>query len=189
MADTRVCRGVAMPSRRPAGRCCGSFYRSGVSLRETGLASGAELQQRRSFRFRKSSELRSQREFSDPAKSGQYQQIGFSSGFSGGNKSCQGAKEVKGATLEDLTKLELYERRMVEEEALYATVRRVKGEGEGFRPYQAPRQPYEYQVRKEKRIQRFIICFFLTGFVVGLEAVLLDQSSHMLDGPRLTGTR
>ena len=195
MADTRVCRGVAMPSRRPAGRCCpvGSFYRSGVSVRETGLASGAELQQssrqRRSFRSRKSSELRSQREFSDPAKSGQYQQIGFSSGFSGGNKSCQGAKEVKGATLEDLTKLELYERRMVEEEALYATVRRVKGEGEGFRPYQAPRQPYEYQVRKEKRIQRFIICFFLTGFVVGLEAVLLDQSSHMLDGPRLTGTR
>ena len=96
---------------------------------------------------------------------------------------------MKGATLEDLTKLELYERRMVEEEALYATVRRVKGEGEGFRPYQAPRQPYEYQVRKEKRIQRLIICFFLTGFVVGLEAVLLDQSSHMLDGPRLTGTR
>ena len=182
-----------MPSRRPAGRCCGSFYRSGVSLRETGLASGAELQQssrqRTSFRSRKSSELRSQREFSDPANSGEYQQIGFSSGFSGGNKSCQGAKEVKGATLEDLTKLELYERRMVEEEALYATVRRVKGEGEGFRPYQAPRQPYEYQVRKEKRIQRLIICFFLTGFVVGLEAVLLDQSSHMLDGPRLTGTR
>ena len=171
-----------MPSRRPAGRCCGSFYRSGVSLRETGLASGAELQQRRSFRSRKSSELRSQREFSDPAKSGQYQQIGFSSGFSGGNKSCQRAKEVKGATLEDLTKLELYERRMVEEEALYATVRRVKGEGEGFRPYQAPRQPYEYQVRKEKRIQRFIIfsnCFFPRGICGWIRSCLVGSKlSH-----------
>ena len=182
MADTRVCRGVAMPSRRPAGRCCGSFYRSGVSLRETGLASGAELQQssrqRRSFRLRKSSELRCQREFSDPTNSGQYQQIGFSSGFSGGNKSCQGAKEVKGATLEDLTKLELYERRMVEEEALYATVRRVKGEGEGFRPYQAPRQPYEYQVRKEKRIQRFIIfsnCFFSRGICGWIRSCLVGS--------------
>ena len=82
---------------------------------------------------------------------------------------------MKGATLEDLTKLELYERRMVEEEALYATVRRVKGEGEGFRPYQAPRQPYEYQVRKEKRIKRFIICFFSHGICGWIRSCLVGS--------------
>ena len=80
---------------------------------------------------------------------------------------------MKGATLEDLTKLELYERRMVEEEALYATVRRVKGEGEGFRPYQAPRQPYEYQVRKEKEYKD--ICFFSHGICGWIRSCLVGS--------------
>ena len=158
-----------MPSRRPAGPCCYSpvgCYRSGVSLRETGqpvapgeltreqsskpgeLAREQSSQQRRSLRFRKSSELKVETsETSELARADQHQQIRFSSSSFGDSKRiqlCQRAKEVK--RVGELSKLEVYERIMEEEEQLYATVRRVKGEGEGFRPYQAPRQPWGYQV-------------------------------------------
>ena len=149
--STRVCGGVAMPSRRPAGPCCcpALGYRSGVSLRETGepvpvpgelpprlLSENSE--QRRSLRFRKSSELQVQRETSE--------QIRFSSfGDKRRVQLCQRAKEVK-----RVVKLEVYnERKMEEEEQVYATVRRVKGEGEGVRPYQAPRQQWGYQVKED----------------------------------------
>ena len=140
-----------MPSRRPAGPCCcpALGYRSGVSLRETGepvLVPGELLprllsessEQRRSLRFRKSSELQVQRETSE--------QIRFSSfGDKRRVQLCQRAKEVK-----RVVKLEVYnERKMEEEEQVYATVRRVKGEGEGFRPYQAPRQQWGYQVKEK----------------------------------------
>ena len=135
-----------MPSRRPAGPCCPALgYRSGVSLRETGepLPVPGELressEQRR--RFRKSSEPKVQRETSE--------QIRVSSfGDKKRIQLCQRAKDVN-----RVTKLEMYndERRMEEEEQVYATVRRVKGEGEGFRPYQAPRQAWGYQV-KEKTV-------------------------------------
>ena len=132
-----------MPSRRPAGPCCPALgYRSGVSLRETGepVPVPGELressEQRR--RFRKSSELQVQRETSE--------QIRVSSfGDKKRIQLCQRAKEVK-----RVAKLEVYnERKMEEEEQVYATVRRVKGEGEGFRPYQAPRQPWGYQVKEK----------------------------------------
>ena len=141
-----------MPSRRPAGPCCcpALGYRSGVSLRETGepvLVPGElpprllseSLEQRRSLRFRKSSEPKVQRETSE--------QIRVSSfGEKKRIQLCQRAKEVK-----RVTTLEVYdERRMEEEEQVYATVRRVKGEGEGFRPYQAPRQPWGYQVKENQ---------------------------------------
>ena len=145
-----------MPSRRPAGPCYSPVgcYRSGVSLRETGQPVGpGELfressGQRRRLRFRKSSELKVQKsETSELGRGDQHQQIRFSSFGDKRIQLCQGrAKEVKRVT--DLTKLEVYERRMEEEEQLYATVRRVKREGEGFRPYQAPRQPWGYQVRE-----------------------------------------
>ena len=156
-----------MPSRRPAGPCCPALgYRSGVSLRETGqpvsrlgeLRESSELrigelressELRRSSRFRKSSELKVQRETSEVEKAGQHQQIRFSSfGEKKRIQLCQRAKDVN-----RVTKLEMYndERRMEEEEQVYATVRRVKGEGEGFRPYQAPRQAWGYQV-KEKTV-------------------------------------
>ena len=158
-----MCGGVAMPSRRPAGPCYSPVgcYRSGVSLRETGQPVGpGELlreqssEPRRRLRFRKSSELKVQKsETSELGRTDQHQQIRFSSSSSFGDKRiqlCQRAKEVNRVTkVEDLTKLEVYERRMEEEEQLYATVRRVKGEGEGFRPYQAPRQPWGYQVREK----------------------------------------
>ena len=157
-----MCGGVAMPSRRPAGPCYSPVgcYRSGVSLRETGQPVGpGELfreqisEQRRRLRFRKSSELNVQKsETSELARGDQHQQIRFSNSSFGDKRIqlCQRAKEVNRVTkVEDLTKLEVYERRMEEEEQLYATVRRVKGEGEGFRPYQAPRQPWGYQVREK----------------------------------------
>ena len=54
---------------------------------------------------------------------------------------CQGAEEVSKVVVNKETML-------MEEEPLYSTVRRVKGEGEGFRPYQPPRQQWEYQVNK-----------------------------------------
>ena len=146
-----------MPSRRPAGPFCPALgYRSGVSLGETGEpvpAVPGELpprqlressEQRR--RFRKSSELEVQRETSELERAGQRQQIRVSSfGEKKRIQLCQRAKEVK-----RVTTLEVYdERRMEEEEQVYATVRRVKGEGEGFRPYQAPRQPWGYQVKEK----------------------------------------
>ena len=143
-----------MPSRRPAGPCCcpALGYRSGVSLRETGepVTVPGELpprllsessEQRRSLRFRKRSEPKVQRETSEQGRADQ--QIRFSS--FGDKTLCQRAKEVK-----RVTTLEVHnERRMEEEEQVYATVRRVKGEGEGFRPYQAPRQPWGYQVKEK----------------------------------------
>ena len=143
-----------MPSRRPAGPCCcpALGYRSGVSLRETGepvLVPGElpprllseSSEQRRSLRFRKRSEPKVQRETSELGRADQ--QIRFSS--FGDKTLCQRAKEVK-----RVTTLEVHnERRMEEEEQVYATVRRVKGEGEGFRPYQAPRQPWGYQVKEK----------------------------------------
>ena len=142
-----------MPSRRPAGPCYSPVgcYRSGVSLRETGQPVGpGELlrEQRRSLRFRKSSELKVQTDTSEIVRADQHQQIRFSSFGDKRIQLCQGrAKEVKRVT--DPTKLEVYnEWRMEEEEQMYATVRRVnKGEGEGFRPYQALRQPWGYQVK------------------------------------------
>ena len=154
-----MCGGVAMPSRRPAGPCYSPVgcYRSGVSLRETGQPVGpGELlressESRRRLGFRKSSELKVQKsETSELGRGDQHQQIRFSSSSFGDKRIqlCQRrAKEVKRVT--DLTKLEVYdERRMEEEEQMYATVRRVnKGEGEGFRPYQALRQPWGYQVK------------------------------------------
>ena len=142
-----------MPSRRPAGPCYSPVgcYRSGVSLRETGQPVGpGELlrEQRRSLRFRKSSELKVQTDTSEIVRADQHQQIRFSSFGDKRIQLCQRrAKEVKRVT--DPTKLEVYnEWRMEEEEQMYATVRRVnKGEGEGFRPYQALRQPWGYQVK------------------------------------------
>ena len=155
-----------MPSRRPAGRSCRAAelqsYRSGVSLRETGrpvavqtgelpsckLGESSELRRR----LGKSSELKVERETSELARGEQHRQVRFSSSSFGDKRIqvCQRAKGVKRVTVEDLTKLKVYEeRRMEEEEQLYATVRRVKGEGEGFRPYQAPRQQWGYQVKED----------------------------------------
>ena len=101
------------------------------------------------LRRRKSSQLKVERETSELARGDQHQQVRFSSSSFGDKRIqvCQRAKGVNRVTVEELTKLKVYEERaMEEEEQLYATVRRVKGEGEGFRPYQAPRQQWGYQV-------------------------------------------
>ena len=133
-----------MPSRRPAQPrwwpAAGCV--SGVSWRETGYPRG-ELAGRS---CRKSSELRDWT--SEVERAGQESRYlsSFYAAQPGKSRSevCQRAKEVK-----RVAKLEVYnERKMEEEEQVYATVRRVKGEGEGFRPYQAPRQQWGYQVEK-----------------------------------------
>ena len=130
-----------MPSRRPARRwwpAAGCV--SGVSWRETGCPDG-ELEGRS---FRKSSELRDWT--SEVERAGQ--EIRYLSSFYAAqpdksrSEFCQRAEEVSRVVVNK-------EKMLMEEEPLYSTVRRVKGEGEGFRPYQPPRQPWGYQVNNK----------------------------------------
>ena len=131
-----------MPSRRPAQPrwwpAAGCV--SGVSWRETGCPRG-ELEGRS---FRKSSELRDWT--SEVERAGQ--EIRYLSSFYAAqpdksrSEFCQRAEEVSRSVVMNK------ETMLMEEEPLYSTVRRVKGEGEGFRPYQPPRQQWGYQVNK-----------------------------------------
>ena len=133
-----------MPSRRPAQPrwwpAAGCV--SGVSWRETGCPDG-ELEGRS---FRKSSELRDWT--SEVERAGQ--EIRYLSSFYAAqpdksrSEVCQGADEVSSIRV-----VVNKETMLMEEEPLYSTVRRVKGEGEGFRPYQPPRQPWGYQVNNK----------------------------------------
>ena len=134
-----------MPSRRPARRwwpAAGCV--SGVSWRETGCPRG-ELEGRSQLSScRKSSELRDWT--SEVERAGQ--EIRYLSSFYAAqpdksrSEVCQRAEEVSRVVVNKETML-------MEEEPLYSTVRRVKGEGEGFRPYQPPRQPWGYQVNNK----------------------------------------
>ena len=135
-----------MPSRRPAQPrwwpAAGCV--SGVSWRETGCPDG-ELEGRSQLsRFRESSELRDWT--SEVERAGQESRY-LSSFYAvqpekSRSEVCQRAEEVSRSVVVNK------ETMLMEEEPLYSTVRRVKGEGEGFRPYQPPRQQWGYQVNK-----------------------------------------
>ena len=135
-----------MPSRRPARRWWpAAGFASGVSWRETGCPRGELAGRSELSSCRKSSELRDWT--SEVERAGQ--EIKYLSSFyavqpeKSRSEVCQRAEEVSRSVVVNKEKM------LMEEEPLYSTVRRVKGEGEGFRPYQPPRQPWGYQVNNK----------------------------------------